>query len=503
MLGHRVLNVEDYTTILKRRWWVIALPALLFSLAAIAVTFFIEPQYLSQTLVLIEQQKVPEDYARPIVSEDLNSRLASMQEQILSRSRLQPIIEEFNLYGSSHLGMDARIDKARKDIKIRPIQSDIAQSNGLPGFFISFRASDPHTAQSVCAKITSLFLSQNLKDRENSAEGTNDFLKTELEEAKRNLDEHDAKLAEFQRQYMGKLPEDEASSMNMLMTMNTQLDAATQALSRMQQDRSYGESMLAQQLRELQQPQRARASEKQGELQRLQAEEAELTTRYRDDYPDVQTVRRRIKEVQADIAKSPAPDPSAATASTASSSVPEPPHIQQLRGQLRALDQEIAQKKHDQSRLQSQIGVYESRLQASPDVQQQYKTLTRDYQTAQSFYDDLLRRSHQAKMGTDLEHRQQGEQFKVMDAPNLPESPTFPNRTVFFAGGLMMGAALGLLISAFLEYRNTEVRSERDIWAFTKLPTLAVIGVAVTDPHPGPKKWFGIGRHKPALAAEN
>ncbi|HEX7158545.1 MAG TPA: Wzz/FepE/Etk N-terminal domain-containing protein [Edaphobacter sp.] len=503
MLGHRVLTVQDYTAILKRRWWVIALPALLFSLAAIAATFFIEPQYLSQTLVLIEQQKVPEDYARPIVSEDLNSRLASMQEQILSRSRLQPIIEEFNLYGSSHLGMDARIDKVRKDIRIRPIQSEIAQTNGLPGFFISFRANDPHTAQSVCAKITSLFLSQNLKDRENSAEGTNDFLKTELEEAKRNLDEHDAKLAEFQRQYMGKLPEDEASSMNLLMTMNTQLDAVTQALSRMQQDRSYSESMLAQQLREWQGPHGAKPQEKEAELQRLQAEEAELTTRYKDDYPDVLTVRRRIKEVQAEMAKAPAPDPAAVKTPAPAASVSEPAHIQQLRGQLRGLDQEITQKKHDQSRLQSQIGVYESRLQSSPDVQQQYKTLTRDYQTAQSFYDDLLRRQHQAKMGTDLEHRQQGEQFRVMDAPNLPEAPTFPNRAVFFAGGLIGGAALGLLISALMEYRNTEVRSERDIWAFTKLPTLAVIGVAVNDPTSGPKKWFGLGGNKRVLAAEN
>src|SRR5215469_6739396 len=152
MLGHRVLNVQDYTAILKRRWWVIVLPMIIFSLVGIAITFFIEPQYVSQTLVLIEQQKVPEDYVRPVIAEDLNSRLASMQEQILSRSRLQPIIEHFNLYGSNHLGMDARIDKVRRDITIRPIQSDIARTNGLPGFFIAFRANDPHTAQSVDRK---------------------------------------------------------------------------------------------------------------------------------------------------------------------------------------------------------------------------------------------------------------------------------------------------------------------------------------------------------------
>ena len=502
MLGHRVLNMQDYTAILKRRWWVIVLPMLVFSLIAFGISFFIEPQYVSQTLVLIEQQKVPEDYVRPVVSEDLNSRLASMREQILSRSRLQPIIERFNLYGSNHLGMDARIDKVRRDITIRPIQSDIARTNGLPGFFIAFRANDPHTAQSVCSEITSLFLSQNLREREQSAEGTTEFLRSQLDEAKRNLDEHDAKLAEFQRTYMGKLPGDEASSMNMLMTMSTQLDAATQAINRMEQDKTYGEAMLAQQLREQGPKGKNQPGAQETELQQLQAEEAQLTTRYTDDYPDVVTIRRKIKELQAKMAKAPAPETQPATAApSTSSSGPEPASVQQLRAQLRALDLSIAEKKHEQAKLQSGISVYQDRLQSSPGVQEQYKTLTRDYQTAQNFYDDLLKRLEQSKMATDLERRQQGEQFKVMDAPNLPEAPTYPNRVVFLLGGLLAGGFLGLLISALLEYRNTEVRSERDIWAFTKLPTLAVIGFAGNEPKTELKKRLGFGRRKEVLTA--
>jgi len=495
--------MQDYTTILKRRWWVIVLPMVIFSLVGIAVTFFLEPQYVSQTLVLIEQQKVPEDYVKPVVSEDLNSRLASMQEQILSRSRLQPIIERFNLYGSSHMGMDGRIDKVRKDITIRPIQSEIARSNGLPGFFISFRANDPHTAQSVCSEITSLFLSQNLREREQSVEGTTDFLKGQLDDAKRNLDEQDAKLAEFQRNYLGKLPGDEATSMNMLMTMNTQLDATTQAIARMEQDKSYGESMLAQQVREWQTPQQqhAKPQAQQAQLQQLQGEEADLSSRYTSDYPDVVAVRRKIKELQDEMAKTPASNSQASTTVVPAASGSEPANIQQLRAQLRGLDLSISQKKHDQAKLQSGIGMYQDRIQASPGVQEEYKTLTRDYQTAQNFYDDLLRRLKQSEMASNLERRQQGEQFKVMDAPNLPEAPTFPNRAVFFAGGLFLGALLGFLITALLEYRNTEVRSERDIWAFTKLPTLGVIGFAGDESKTDLKQRFGFGRRKQALVA--
>ncbi len=504
MLGHRVLNIQDYSAILKRRWWVILLPMILFSLVGIAVTFFIEPQYISQTLVLIEQQKVPEDYVRPVVAEDLNSRLASMQEQILSRSRLQPIIERFNLYGSSHMGMDARIDKVRKDITIRPIQSEIARTNGLPGFFIAFRSNDPHTAQSVCSEITSLFLSQNLQDRARSAEGTTDFLKSQLDEAKRNLDAQDDKLAEFQRTYLGNLPGDENTSMNMLMSLNTQLDATTQAIARMEQDKSYGESLLAQQVREYKNPQQHdKPQAQQSELQRLQAEEADLSARYTSDYPDVVAVHRKIKELQDEIAKAPAPAPTPTPAPTAVNDS-EPMSIQQLRAQLRNLDLQISQKKHDQGRLQQQIGMYQSHLQSSPGIQEQYKALTRDYQTAQQFYDDLRRKLTQSQVATDLERRQQGEQFKVMDAPNLPEAPTFPNRMVFLAGGGFAGAFIGLLITALLEYRNTEVRSERDLWAFTKLPTLAVISITGDDPKNDPrKKRFGFARRKQALAAGN
>src|SRR6202789_2142211 len=279
MLGHRALTIQDYVVILKRRWWIIAIPAIIFPIVGYGITFLVRPQYISQTLVLVEQQKVPDSYVKPVITEDLSGRLATMREQILSRSRLQPIIERFNLLATSGMSMDDRIDQTRKNIDIKPIQSDIARTGGLPGFYISFKDSDPHTAQLVCSEITSLFVNENLSERTASAQGTTDFLKGQLADAKAKLDEEDARLAKFQQTYVGKLPGAENSNTSMLTTLNTQLDASTQALARMEQDKNYAESMLA-----LQQSQTAQGSEHGGtspqadqvELDKLVAQDADL-----------------------------------------------------------------------------------------------------------------------------------------------------------------------------------------------------------------------------------
>ncbi len=520
MLGHRTLTPEDYLDILKRRFWIVAIPAVLLAIAGVAATFFIAPRFLSQTLVIIDQQKVPGEYVTPVISSDIDSRLASMKEQMLSRSRIQPIIERYNLYSTKNMSMDDRIDTVRKGISITPIHSEIAHSGGLPGFFISFEANDARTAQLVCGEITSLFLSANLKSREDSAVGTTDFLKSQLADAKRNLDEQDAKLAAFQRQYIGKLPGEASPNMNMLTSLNTQLEGANQALARMEQDKVYGNSLLAEQLQTasatVSTPAAAATAGvapqvQQAELQSLLAQETELTSHYTDDYPDVIAIRRKIGDLRkkmADSANAPAPAAVAPPVSTASTARhPESPAIQQLRAQLRALDLSIQAKRAEQAQIQSDVRTYQDRIQSSPLVEEQYKELTRDYTTAETFYNDLLTKMNHSKMATDLERAQQGEQFRIMDEPNLPDGPTFPKRSVFALGGLAVGLALGLLIVGLLEYRDTALRTERDVWAFTQLPTLAVIAYSgeVFTPRDSEKKpgLFGRFRRRPKLKEAN
>lgn len=478
MLGHRALTYEDYLAILKRRRWLLFGPALLLPFIALGITFLVPPQYISQTLVLVEQQQIPDDYVKPIVSQDWNARLASMKEQILSRSLLEPIINRFGLYAEKQVPLEERVDLTRKAISIKPIHSE-AGTNGLPGFFISFTARTPRLAQQVCGEISSLFVRENLHAREKTAEGTTNFLEAQLAEAKKNLDDQDEKLAIFQRKYLGKLPDQEQPNLNMLTSLDTQLQAVTQELARMNQDRSYEEAMLAQQTRDPTPPTQNAPpqADRQAELQKMIATEAALESQYTPDHPDVIALRHNIEESRQSIAQSPAPAPPSSPIAPRI----EPVQVQQLRAQLRALDQGILDKKQEQAHIEEQIHIYQDRIQSSPMVQEEFKQVTRDYQTAQKFYDDLLTKKNHSVMAVDLERRQQGEQFHVMDAPNLPEQPSFPKRWLFMAGGLAAGLFFGFIITAFIEYRDTALRTERDVYAFTKLPTLGIISLLAVD----------------------
>ena len=501
MLGHRDLTIEDYAGILKRRFWLILTFAILLLGVGIGLSYILPPQYVSQTLVLIEQQKVPENYVKPVVTEDLGARLATMKEQILSRSRIEPIITKFNLFPGSNNTMDERVDQTRKAIEIAPIRSDQSKgTGGMPGFFISFKAQDAHTAQQVCGEITSLFVSENLNAREQSAEGTTDFLKQQLADSKRNLDEQDAKLAVFQQKYFGKLPEQEPSNANTLQALTTQLDAATQSLNRMQQNETFLEAMISQQTHEQQGTEPVSGisvDERRTQLKALIAQKQELEALYTPDHPDVVAISRKIADLQSEIAHAPAE--SAPRNSVANR--PDPPQLQQLKAQLRGVQQSVASAKQEQARIQQQVRTYEARIESSPLVEEEYKQVTRDHDTALQFYNSLLTKMNESSMATALEQRQQGEQFHVMDAPNLPDAPIFPNPFLFAGGGFAVGLLLGLALAALLEYRDTSLRNERDIWAFTKLPTLAIISHIDGLPQPAQagSRWKLFSRSNKAI----
>lgn len=491
MIGHRPLVPEDYFAILKRRWWIVLIPLLILPIITYSLSYTVAPQYVSQTLVLVEGQKVSDGYVRPVLTEDLDSQLATMKEQILSRSRLEPILKNYNLFANTHADMDDRIEMMRHAIDIKPLPA--GGGRGLPGFYISFKAGDAHIAQAVCSEITSMFTNSNLQLRSAAAQGTTDFLQSQLNDAKRSLDEQDAKLAAFQAKNMGKLPGEEGSNSNMLSSLNTQLESANQDLTRKEQDRSYLQTLLAQATNTTILPSGVSSPSlaptapnpaleaEQTELQTLQAQEADLLLHYTADYPDVVTVRRRIADVRRKMAQQ-ASAPVTSRSSGSASPLPqrESPGVQQLRAQLRSADLGIQDERKQQAQIQASIHAYQDKLESSPAIEEEYKQLTRDYQTAQSFYDDLLSKMNQSKMSTDLELRQEGEHFQVMDAANLPDAPFSPKRSVFLASGAGLGLALGLLVSGLLEYRDTTLRSERDIWAFTNLPTLGMIPISQT-----------------------
>ena len=481
MLGHRQLNLDDYLEILRRRWWVILIPALVGCVGAYLFSRTLANQYTSRTLVLVEEQAVPDTYVKSVVTGDIGQRLGTMQEQILSRTRLQPIIEKFGLFGNDkgRVAMEDLVDRLRKDISITPIQSLVSTKEGeLPGFAIGFTANDPRLAQQVCGEITSMFIEENLHLREQRAEGTTDFLKTEVDQAKANLDAQDAKLADFKRKYIGALPGNEQADMNILASFSSQLDAVTSQLNRAQQDKAYQDSLLAQQLSAWEMSQKSGGPREDTLEQRLADLQGQLVTmqaHYTVDHPEVVKLKEDIAALKKKIADNAAHANGKTVQAAEPSNRTEPPEMQQLRFQIHQSEVFIREKTREQARLKQQLNTYQARLSMSPGVEQQYKELTRDYQTALAFYNELLTKRSQSEMATSLERRQQGEQFRVMDAADLPEKPSFPNRPAFAAGGLAAGLALGIGITLLIELRDKSLLTENDVEHFLGLPTLAMV----------------------------
>ncbi len=501
MLGDRELSFNDYWMILRRRRWMILLPMLVGPLVAFMISLKLDERYTSQTLVLVEQQKVPSAYVKPVVTEEIAERLATMQEQILSRSRLQPIIQRFDLYKDQKgsVPLEDLVEQMRLAITVSPVRADFgARTGGLPGFNIAFTNADPRVAQQVCAELTSMFIEENLKAREARAQGTTDFLGKQLEEAKQNLDEQDAKLAEFKKQHIGALPGQEQVNLSLAMGFTTQLDAATQAVNRAQQDKTYLESLLAQQLAIRQGGASTGTTTPEAldrQLTSLQGQLVSLQARYTDDHPDVIKVKSDIAKTQARLA-----EVSAAPATESKIVLQDPPDIRQLRAQIYQVEQIIRTKTVEQERARGALGSAQSRLQLSPLVEEGFKAVTRDYQNALNFYNELLTKKTQSEMQTDMERRQQGEQFRVIDPANLPERPSFPNRPLFSLAGLGIGLVFGVGMIVVLESKDRSIRSEQDVVAYLGLPTLAVMPTIAGANGNGHKPHFWNRIHLPFKA---
>jgi len=485
MIENRELTLDDYLAMLRRRAKVILIPALLAPLAGWLVSYVFTPKYTSQALVLVEGQKVPENMVQPVVSEDLTARIATLQQQVLSQSRLQPLVDKLQL-GKNSGNNDELIDEIRLNMAVEPVVTDLSQigttgkkrpgqGSSVPGFYVEYSASNPRVAQQVCNELTSLMLQENFKFLQAAAQGTSDVLSKGIEDGKRNLDELDAKLAAFKKQYVGQLPGDEENNLKILMGLNSQLDANTQTLNRAQQDKSYTESLLAQQLASWHATESAnnpQALEKQ--LSDLQSQLLQLQARYTDDHPDVIKAKADIAEVKKRLAevKNAAPD---AEGATEKASITEPPEIRQLRLQVHQYTDLIAAATRDQKRLQQEIATYQGRVALSPAIEEQYKQLARDYDNAQKNYQDLLANKSKADLTVRMNQQEQGEQMHLLNPANLPDAPSFPNRLLFAGGGLGAGLALGLGLALWLELRDKSIRTEADAEAALELPMLVAI----------------------------
>jgi uncharacterized protein involved in exopolysaccharide biosynthesis len=468
---------------------VILIPPLLCPLAGFLISYAFPAKYISQSLVLVEGQKVPESMVQPVVSLDLTARVATLQQQILSESRLKPIVDR--VYPGRNSNQDAEIiDRIRANMSVEPVVTDLSAigatsakggkkpgTSPVPGFNLKFTAPNARDAQQICNELTTSLVDENSRQIAAAATGTSEVLNRGIEDAKNNLDNLDAKLAEFKKQHVGQLPTDEESNLKILTGLNSQLESNTQTLNRAQQDRAYTESMLAQQLSAWKSSQASSNPETlQKQLSDLQSQLLQLQAKYTPDHPDVIKVKADISEVKKKLAEiNKASNDAPEEGSNEKASATEPAEIRQLRLQLHQYGDLITAATRDQKRLQQDISTYQGRISLSPGVEEKYKQLTRDYENAQKSYQDLLGKKSTADLTVQMNTQAQGERMFVLNLAALPDAPSFPNRLLFAAGGLGAGLAIGLGLVLWLEIRDNSIRTERDAEAVLELPTLIAI----------------------------
>lgn len=490
MIENRVLNLDDYLAIGRRHFKLIAFATLGATVVGFLISFAFSAQYTSNSLVLVERQTIPAGYVKPIVTASLIDRIVTLEQRVLSHSQLEAMVQRLDL-ASGGKNIDDVVDNIQRNVTFAEADpsasSPSASSSGsssilrkgtdFVGFNVRFTANSPQDAQLLCREITSMVLAENAKMREQVAVSTTDFLSRQLAEAKSNLDQKDQELAAFKSRYLGQLPTDVETNSRILSGLNAELDANTQSLNRAQQDKSYAESLLAQQIAAWNSSQTSQTEETIGQrLVSLRTQLVTLQARYTDDYPDVVKTKNDIaaleaKQQQMDSLKGSEPNTEEIASSNAKPKA-EPAPILQLRERVHQDDAAMTRASGEEKRLQKLIDSYQGRLTLSPQVEEQYEQLTRDNEVAHRLYDTLLVNKSESQIQTDLERSQQGEQLRLLDPASLPDSPSFPVRWKFAGGGLAGGFALGLAVTFWLELRDRTIRDERDVLAALELPTL-------------------------------
>jgi polysaccharide chain length determinant protein (PEP-CTERM system associated) len=477
MMNNGTISLADAKRVLRRYWWMLPISMVVLGCVGYGLTKVLPKKYTSSTTVLVEQPVVPADYVRPVVQEDLHNHLASMQAEILSSSRLQPIIEKFDLFPDQRgqVSNEALQGQLRKSIDVELMQPMLGAVNRQPpGFHVSVTFNNPKQAQEICNEVTDMFMKENEKSRIGKAVVTTSFLSDQLTQAKEKLDEQDAKLADFKRKYLGSLPEEEGSNLSLLNGLESQLEATTQAVNRAQQDKTFNETLLSQQeanWKSMLNGGQQNPETQEQQLAALQEQYNSVLLRYKPEYPDAMKLKAQIDDLQRRMADGETAKP------TTTSIVPqhEPAQLQSLRAKIKQDDLSIAELTKKQAQIQEQSRLLQGRIQASPMVEEQFKELNRNYQTAQQSYDQLLKNKTDAAMATQLEQQQQSETFQVLDKPNYPALPSFPNVLAFTGGGFGGGLVFGLAILYLIAMTDKAMYSERDVETCLKLPVLTVV----------------------------
>jgi polysaccharide biosynthesis transport protein len=506
------MSPEHYLRVLYHRKWLILTTFLVVSVATAVVSFGLPDIYMSETLILVDPQKVPENYVRPTVTGDVRNRLGTLSQQILSATRLQSIIDAFKLYPEERRNM-AREDviaKMRKDISV----SMVGVGQDLQAFKISYSGKNPRMVAQVANQLASLFIEENLKAREQQAAGTTEFLENQLQESKKALEEQEGKVRDFRLKHLGEMPEQQTADLQILGQLQSQLQLEGEALARAEQQRSLLQSMSAQAsspVIDVDGPEsrpadagEAKAADTgvpaapvAGQKSKLLALLNEKLSRgYTENHPDIRKLRLQLAAEESKMAKEapvrpaakeqaaadppPAPATPVETKRAVVSTPAAPMANPVLQTQMKALEDEIAKHKQEQARLNRLVASYQSKLEAIPVREQEIASLVRDHEISKAHYSQLLNNQLAAQTATQLEIRQKGEKFSVLDPAQPAERPSKPNRILINSAGAMGGLGLGLVLALITEFLGMSITSPDQITSTTGIPVLEVIPIIMT-----------------------
>jgi len=476
------IKLEDIVEIiLRRRWWIIV-PFCLCVIVGIILGLTLPKYYQAETLVLIQPQKVPTDYVQPVVTTDIDSRLEAFSREILSRSNLEKIMKKFNMYTEPKYQaffVEDKIADMRKRISVDLLRRGIpgmpARYGGVGSayaFTISFKGKDPEKVMDVTNALASYFINQNIRFRENEAVGTNDFLRGELNSIREELVAKEKELKNYREKYMGELPEQLGSNLNMLTRLQVQLKGkqsnlidAQNKLAMLKDQIKQGALLFGQGVTVTNDGRITTDFDKPVSLEQAKAMLSYLETRYTSKHPDI----IRIKKIISDLEKNKqqnddSPDGSQYIPANTKMAV------DQIKVSISSLTTDIAS-------LKSQIRKYEIRVENTPNREEELKSLERGYESKKASYNMLLNKKLETELSVNMEKKQKGEKFQILDPAMLPEKPISPNMKLLFLLTLVAGPNIGLGLVFLLEYLDTSFRNPRDVESGLGFPVLATVPV--------------------------
>lgn len=456
--------IKQVAIIVSRRRFIILAALCASIIPGIMLTQTLSKTYKAETLILIDPQKVPANFVKSIVSTDVNSRINTISKQILSASNLEKIIKQFELFSSPEakkMFHEDKLESIRNRIDIKLIKA----SRGAGAFSISYVGRDPENAAKIVNTLSSLFINENLKQREEQAMGTSHFLKEELAAKEAKLQAVEQAVKEYRKQYMGELPEQLESNMRMLDRLHLQLSEAYKNLvaAKNRQLQIRNSMGISGQLGNGDDSRMADPAEA-AQLDTLKRALARFEENYTDKHPNVIITKSKIMALEKRLA-------SVSTPSETIPAVRQPPQNSELADvnqEIRTLALEIAQ-------TNKKIKSYNERIENTAKRELELLSLQRDYENIQSSYNSLLNRKLEAEISVNMEKKQKGEQFRILDKARVPEKPFSPDLKSVFMVTIFVGIAIGGLIVFLLEFLDTSFRRPEDVELDLGMPIIGKI----------------------------